>query len=522
MLRSLPLKLVSYCLILLAGIGLSARTSGQLPHRVLQGSQPGEFLGMEEIAFAGDLDGDGCDDLITGLNNWQQSNSKFFRVYSGADGSILQQWDIGGPAGAAVWSCSPAGDVNGDGVPDVVFGSLSDVESSVQVMSGADGSLIWKWLPLASGHIGKEVRGGGDVDCDGVPDVIARENNGAINESNVYVYSGATGQVLYQFLNSTKWPFWQQSFGRSLDFVGDVNGDGCDDFIVGDRDSKTQNVKLGNAVVFSGADGSELYNFSYTQAHSHFGDTVAGLGDTNGDGVPDFAIGAAEFDGPDVNTGLVHIYSGLDGSLLHEFLGTVAHGSFGKWVAVAGDVNQDGYNDVVVFGDEDANGDLLCRVYSGFDGSELARQSSSVIGGYGQAIAGAGDSNGDGWPDFAVAAPSENGDSGSIYIYPGNPVLQVGTLTAGQNGTFDVAFFAPSSSTWLAYSKTGLGSFPIAQLGISLDLDSPILGAGPNTSDALGEQSWILPIPSAAVGISLWLQAVQISLKTNVVASVVL
>jgi FG-GAP-like repeat/FG-GAP repeat len=477
---------------------------------------------MEEIAFAGDLDGDGCDDLITGLNNWQQSNSKFFRVYSGADGSILQQWDIGGPAGAAVWSCSPAGDVNGDGVPDVVFGSLSDVESSVQVMSGADGSLIWKWLPLASGHIGKEVRGGGDVDCDGVPDVIARENNGAINESNVYVYSGATGQVLYQFLNSTKWPFWQQSFGRSLDFVGDVNGDGCDDFIVGDRDSKTQNVKLGNAVVFSGADGSELYNFSYTQAHSHFGDTVAGLGDTNGDGVPDFAIGAAEFDGPDVNTGLVHIYSGLDGSLLHEFLGTVAHGSFGKWVAVAGDVNQDGYNDVVVFGDEDANGDLLCRVYSGFDGSELARQSSSVIGGYGQAIAGAGDSNGDGWPDFAVAAPSENGDSGSIYIYPGNPVLQVGTLTAGQNGTFDVAFFAPSSSTWLAYSKTGLGSFPIAQLGISLDLDSPILGAGPNTSDALGEQSWILPIPSAAVGISLWLQAVQISLKTNVVASVVL
>ncbi len=489
---------------------------------MLQGVQPNDFLGQDEIAFVGDLDGDGFDDLLTGLNGWQQSELKNFRVYSGADGSVLREWIIGGPLGAVAWSCSPAGDVDGDGVPDVVLGARSDAESSVRVMSGADGSEIWKWLPLSTGMIGREVRGGGDADGDGVPDVIARENDLVTKESNVYVYSGATGLILHQFLNSTNWPEWQSSFGRALDFAGDVNGDGFDDIIVGDRDSYALGVKVGKATVFSGADGSELYAFPGNQHHSHFGDTVAGLGDMNGDGVDDVAVGTPKYNGIADETGLVHAYSGLDGSLLYAWEGEVSFGDFGFWIDGAGDVNGDGRADLVIFGDLDVNGDLMCRVYSGADGAVLTTQSGSVASGYGKAIAGDGDSNGDGWPDFAVSAPKADGNAGSIYIYPGGPVLQVGPLSAGQNGAFAVEFFVPSVPTWLAYSTLGPGTFPLPQLGVVLDLASPLLGAGPDFTDATGAHDWTLPVPSGASGVTLWLQAVQPGLKTNRVTEVVL
>jgi FG-GAP-like repeat/FG-GAP repeat len=494
----------------------------QQPHRVLEGEQAGDFLGQDEIAFVGDLDGDGCDDLLTGMNDWQQGTLRHFRVYSGADGSMLREWIIGGPLGAQAWSCSPAGDVDGDGVPDVVLGGRDEAESSVRVMSGADGSEIWKWLPLSTGQLGREVRGGGDVDGDGVPDVIARENDASTGESNVYVYSGATGLIIHQFLNSTNWPSWHRSFGRSLEFAGDLNGDGCDEIIVGDRDSYTQGVKVGAATVFSGADGSELFVFPGSQVHGHFGDTVASPGDMNGDGVPEIAVGTPKYSGLADETGLVHVYSGLDGALLHEFEGAVSFGDFGFWIAAAGDVNGDSRGDLVVFGDLDVNGELMCRVYSGADGTVITTQSGSRTSGYGKAIAGAGDSNGDGWPDFAVSAPKADANTGSIFIYPGSPVLNVEPLIAGQNGRFEVEFFASASLTWLAYSTIGAGSFPLPQLGIDLDLASPALGAGPNLSDAAGAISWQVPLPAGSRGITLWLQAVQFGLKTNMLEVAVL
>ncbi len=512
------LLFAAYSFLLLCP-GLAA---AQQPHRVLQGAQADDFLGQDEIAFAGDIDGDGFDDLLTGLNGWEKGNQKHFRVYSGADGSVLRQWTFGGALGAQAWSCSPAGDVDGDGVPDVVLGGRSDADSFVRVMSGADGSEIWNWPALSTGAIGREVRGGGDVDCDGVPDVIARDNDSSTAESNVNVYSGATGQLLYQYRNATNWPVWHQSFGRSLDFAGDVNGDGCDDFIVGDRDSYFFGNKEGNAVVFSGADGSELFNFPGWQYHSHFGDTVAGPGDVNGDGVPDIAVGTPMYDGAVDESGLVRIYSGLDGALLHEWEGEDSFGDFGFWIAAAGDVNGDSRGDLVIFGDLDANGDLMCRVYSGADGSVLTTQSGSVASGYGKAIAGGGDANGDGWPDFAVSAPLADGTAGSIFIYPGSPVLTVEPLSAGQDGDFGVEFFAPGAPTWLAYSTVGVGIFMLPQLGIDLDLASPMLGAGPDLSDVGGAHNWTLSIPAGASGVTLWLQAVQSGLKTNLVSQQVL
>ncbi|MBI3811090.1 MAG: FG-GAP repeat protein [Nitrospirae bacterium] len=125
-------------------------------------------------------------------------------------------------AGAAV-----LGDVNGDGVPDVIVGSphnspngVSDA-GSVYVYSGSNGSLIFKINGLVAGaELGTSVALIGDINGDGREDFAAgapRQGGGA-----VYVFSGATGQVLYTIVNGLS----NDNFGFSVSSAGDIDGDG--------------------------------------------------------------------------------------------------------------------------------------------------------------------------------------------------------------------------------------------------------------------------------------------------------
>jgi hypothetical protein len=138
--------------------------------------------------------------------------------------------------------------------------------------------------------------------------------------------------------------------GRSVAGAGDVNGDGVVDFIVGAAGANPNGVNhAGSAYVYSGADGTLLYQKDGFGRSDEFGWAVAGTGDVNGDGRDDFIIGA-RFADPDTltNAGKAYVYSGMDGSLLYEKDGLGKNDEMGFSVAGAGDLNGDGKSDFIV------------------------------------------------------------------------------------------------------------------------------------------------------------------------------
>ena len=352
------------------------------------------------VSGVGDVNGDGFDDLIVGAPSSVQSSSA--QVFSGSDGSVLYTFSSGSDRFGQ--SVSGVGDVNGDEVPDFIVGARdggSGTSGSVHVFSGADGSVLYNVDGAPDERLGDFVSGLGDVNGDGVPDFIVGAP-GADVGGGVRVFSGANGTVLYRVDGGEA---ANDGFGASVRDVGDVNGDGAPDFVVGATGDDSNGVDSGNARVFSGVDGSVLYNFDGDSEGDGFGGSVSGVGDVNGDGVPDIAVGARLAD-----IGYVRVFSGVDGSVLYNFEGDSEGDGFGDSVSGVGDVNGDGVPDFIVgasFPD--------VRVFSGFDGS-LIYQFDRGGSRFDDTVSGVGDVNGDGVPDFTIAG-SDRFTGGFVRVF---------------------------------------------------------------------------------------------------------
>ena len=370
------------------------------------------------VAGAGDVNADGYADIIIGAWNSSKNGagSGAARVISGKDSTVLYEFNGDSSGDYFGYSVAGAGDVNLDGYDDVIVGAYgSDVNGwfsgMARIFSGIDGSVLYTFNgDAADDYFGRHVSKAGDVNADGYPDVMVAapyaDTNG-VDSGQVKIFSGKDGNVLYALAGDAA----GDSFGESISAAGDVNGDGYSDVIIGAKAVDTTfESNAGLARVVSGVDGATLYDFIGSNSDDNFGNTVIGLGDVNNDGYDDVAISVTGDDSNGRNTGSIKIYSGADGALLNTIYGTEVDGYFGQVLAHAGDINLDGYADIIVgdYGDE-TNGRYsgVARIYSVLDGEIINTfYGFKEADLFGRSVAGAGDVNGDGFPDVVVGASS--------------------------------------------------------------------------------------------------------------------
>ena len=364
--------------------------------------------GFGRAAPAGDVNGDGHDDLITGSPNESLDAGKA-RVFSGADGSVLFTFSGSAAGDLFGWSCAGAGDVNGDGRDDLIVGApQTNVllgKGYARIFSGADGSVLRTLNGAAAGdRFGAAVAGAGDLNGDGKDDVLvgAPQNDaGGSNGGAATAFSGATGNALYSACGSAG-----QNLGGSLgcglpnalsdnepdpiigltmdggdrsgavqvrsrtDFsvrftltgqpgqrlgatvapAGDINGDGKVDLLAATdpRDALGAPTAAAQVRLYSGANGALLATLNDGALGTGYGSALAALGDVTGDHVPDFAIGEPGHDGHGLDAGSARIYSGATGKTWYQILGPAAGAGFGASVAFAGDLNADGLPDCAI------------------------------------------------------------------------------------------------------------------------------------------------------------------------------
>ena len=420
------------------------------------------------VSSAGDVNGDGYDDLIIGATNADPNGTdsgESYVVYGGASapgtGGVLDLSDLDGTNGFILngidafdrsgWSVSSAGDVNGDGYDDLIIGAYV-----------AD--------PNGDGNAGETyvIYGGASV-----PGTGGRLNLSTLDGTDGFILNGIDAD---------------DRSGWSVSSAGDVNGDGYDDLIIGasyadpngDRSGETYVVYGGasapgtDGVLDLGAlDGSGGFILNGIDAVDISGNSVSSAGDVNGDGYDDLIIGAngADPNGDNAAGETYVVYGGasapgtngvldlsdLDGTNGFIFNGIDAGDNSGRSVSSAGDVNGDGYDDLIIGARwADPNGDNGAGetyvVYGGasapgtngaLDLSDLDGTNGFILNGIdardfsGFSVSSAGDINGDGYDDLIIGAyeadPGGDGDAGETYLVYG------GANAPGTGGVLDLS-----------------------------------------------------------------------------------
>lgn len=328
-------------------------------------------------------------------------------------------------AGGLGTSVAIVPDRNGDGHDELLVGSPGTQlgRGSVRLHSGADGALLWEVVgdPIGIGF-GAAVDVVGDLDGDGAHEVIVGAFLGSVphrfQAGWARVLSGADGSTRLQIDGD----FAGDHLGWSVAGVGDLDGDGLGDFALGAVDGSEGALGSGRIQVHSGADGSELWRAGHTASFQFMGFSLAAAGDVNGDGIGDVLAGGPGLLGSG-NPGRAALHSGLDGALLLEIAGTSGNDLLGTSVAGVGDVDGDGTPDLLLGAPQASTHPGYALLVSGSDGSTIRTLSGGADDrDFGARVEGLGDIDRDGLGDYAVASPTsrEGGfDAGLVRVHLG-------------------------------------------------------------------------------------------------------
>jgi hypothetical protein len=439
------------------------------PNTTIDGENAYDFFGVG-VSCAGDVNNDGYDDIIIGANASDGDNPNpdyncgRIYVYHGSENGIItpaatmingedEGWEFG-------FSVSTAGDVNNDGYDDIIVGAplsnLGNTDGGEMYIyhgspSGISSQMKRRYWGTTGDRLGSSVSTAGDVNNDGYDDVIigaylADPGGGSNDRGKAYVFHGSSSGVVNTPNDTLEGEFNDDHFGRSVSNAGDVNSDGYDDVIVGaDGAYKSGAGRPGKIYVFHGSS-----NGVYTTANTsifgkkegnHFGISVSNAGDVNSDGYDDVIAGAYRaYDpgGSGGRSGKIHIYHGTPNGIAIGptplLKGENRDDEFGFSVSCAGDVNNDGYDDVIISAHHaNASGENSGKIYlhqgsaSGIDGFPASFFDGEHRGDkLGCSVSTAGDVNNDGYDDIIVGtykytdfAGGKN-ESGAVYVFHGS------------------------------------------------------------------------------------------------------
>ncbi|MBN2392314.1 MAG: FG-GAP repeat protein [Anaerolineae bacterium] len=398
------------------------------------------------VGTAGDVNGDGCADLVAGAWGYDENKGKAY-VYHGSTTGLgtAPAWTTEGVNAGDYfgWSTAMAGDVDGDGYADLVAGAWGYDDAAntdagrVDVYHGGVAGLGATSAFTATGQndndtFGFAVATAGDVDGDGYADLIVGAQGYATAAGAAYLYHGsATGlDAARSWTTSGANP--GDRLGSAVGTAGDVNGDGFSDLVAGAWGyDDPAHTNVGRVYVYYGAalklGGVPAFTAFGESTYNYFENAVA-AGDVNGDGYADVAVGARGYDGW---RGKVYVYYGSaagpgqsgrdpDWTAVGENTGDAC-----GMVAAAGDVNGDGYADLAVAATDYLMSTGKVYVYYGSatglgDTPAWTATGITEYDQFGGAIATAGDVNGDGYADLAIGAIGYDGWRGKLYIFYGS------------------------------------------------------------------------------------------------------
>ncbi|NOY74124.1 MAG: hypothetical protein GXP14_17450 [Gammaproteobacteria bacterium] len=478
------------------------------------------------LSSAGDVNGDGYPDLIVGAEtykNGQTREGRAFVYYGSATGyNNTPDWTAELDISNAYFgsSVAGAGDVNGDGFDDVIvgaseYGNGQFREGAAFLYYGSATGLSTSpdWTAESDqsyAYFGNLVNTAGDINGDGYADIIVGAplyNVTNTDDGRVYLYYGSnTGPSLS--------PDWVSEgnqaymrYGEAIATAGDVNNDGFDDLLIGGSQYSNGELREGMVNLFYGSltGPSTVSDWSYegNQINAWFGSSVNSAGDVNGDGYMDVIIGAKGYKNTLWGEGRAYVFHGsADGlSLVPDWTmdGKQAYANLSSAVASSGDINNDGFDDVIV---SFVNYDTLINnvgrseIYFGsLSGLSTTpgweRNGAQLEGYFGSSVTSLGDVNQDGYADFAIGSSRyDNGqtDEGAVFVYmskaqttPRTLIVSSATgLTTGEGGN-NATFSAK-----LSYAPTANVVIPVAT-------DDATEGTVSPASLIFTPQNWFLP-----------------------------